>query len=302
MAFRGLVPTLFVLLLLIWGYSWVLLKLALENAAPITFAAQRTFFGALVLLAVLPITGRPFWPSRLKETLILGLVQTTIFVTLSQLSLVDGGVGRAAILIFAMPFWTVLFASWFLGERLIGVQRVAVVLAAIGVVAILEPWQLAGTLKSKLIAISAGATWAASTVIAKRIQNRAAIDLVSLTAWQMFFGSLLIALIATAAAEPATNYSSRFIAILAFTAVVPTGLGWLVWLYLLRHLSAGVTSMGTLAIPVLATASSAIQFGERMRANEYLGMALVVSALMILSSAAFRAKKGGRRKEREVKP
>lgn len=115
-------------LLLVWGYSWVLLKLALLDAGPVNFAAQRTFIGALALLAMLPLMRRPFWPTRVRETLLLGIVQTTIFVTLSQLSLVDGGAGRSAVLVFTMPFWTLLFAAIVLGERIATAQRWAVAL------------------------------------------------------------------------------------------------------------------------------------------------------------------------------
>lgn len=288
---RGLVPLLFLLLLIVWGYSWVLMKIGLMDAGAVTFAALRTFIGAVVLLAALPVLRRPFWPSRWRETLLLGVVQTTIFVTLSQLSLVDGSVGRSAVLVFTMPFWTLLFAAFALGERMVGVQWWAVLLAALGLIAILEPWQFGGSVQSKLIAMSAGAAWAASAVIAKKIQNRAPIDLVSLTAWQMMFGSLLLVVLAYFVNEPATVWTPRFTAVLIFTAVVPTGLGWLVWLFLLQRLTAGVASMGILAVPVIAIASSAYQLGERLTPNEYVGVCLIVMALIILSWATLRAKR-----------
>jgi len=278
-------------LLLVWGYSWVLLKLALLDAGPINFAAQRTFIGAMALLVMLPLMRRPFWPTRVRETFLLGIVQTTIFVTLSQLSLVDGGAGRSAVLVFTMPFWTLLFAAFALDEQVGIAQRWAVALAAVGLVIMLEPWQLGGSVKSKMIAISAGATWAASAVMVKRIQQRESMDAISLTAWQMFFGSSILMLIALFVDEPATNWNPRFGAILLFTALIPTGLGWLVWVYLLQRLSAGVASMSMLAIPVLATASSAIQLGERLKPNEYAGMALIVGALVVLSRAAMRPHK-----------
>jgi drug/metabolite transporter (DMT)-like permease len=287
----GRVSLSFAALVIVWGYGWVLLKLAMDDAGPVTFAAQRTFGAAIVLLAMLPLLRRPLLPTRLRETLLLGVVQTTIFVLLSQSSLVEGGAGRSSVLVFTMPFWTLLFAAIVLGERVVGVQRWAVVLAILGLVAILEPWQLAGSIKSKLIAVAAGVAWAASAIIAKRIHARAPIDLISLTAWQMLFGSLILAAIAYVLDEPATDWNPRFIAILAFTAVVPTGLAWVVWLYLLQRLSAGVASMGMLAVPVLATVSSAYHLGERLSVVEYVGMALIVLALLILSWAAVRQRR-----------
>lgn len=285
-------------LLLVWGYSWVLLKLAMLDAGPVNFAAQRTFIGALALLAMLPLMRRPFWPTRVRETLLLGIVQTTIFVTLSQLSLVEGGAGRSAVLVFTMPFWTLLFAAIVLGERVGLAQRWAVALAAAGLVVMLEPWQLGGSVRSKTIAIAAGAAWAASAVIAKRIQHRGPVDVISLTAWQMFFGSTILVLLALIVDEPATNWNARYNVILLFTALIPTGLGWLVWLYLLQRLSAGVASMSMLAIPVLATASSAYQLGERLQINEYAGIALIVGALVVLSRAAMQSQQAASDRDR----
>jgi len=285
----------FAVLVIIWGYSWIILKLGLEYAGPVTFAAQRTFFGAIVLLAMLALTGRRFLPTRLAETLLLGVIQTTVFVALAQWSLVEGGVGRSAVLVFTMPFWTVLFASFVLGERVFALQRWAIVVAACGLIAIVEPWQLGSSIKSKSIAVAAGAAWAAGTVLVKRIQSRAPIDPVALTAWQMLFGSLILVAMAIMVDEPATDWDPRFIAILSFTAVISTGLAWVVWLTLLQRLSAGIASMGMLAVPVFAIAASAYHLGERLSANETLGMGLIVIALIILSSAALRQRRAAER-------
>ncbi|MFT4581216.1 MAG: drug/metabolite transporter (DMT)-like permease [Gammaproteobacteria bacterium] len=281
--FRGFVPLAYLFLIVIWGHSWVMMKIALANAGPITFAAQRTFLAAVVLLAVLPILGRRLRPVRIPETIMLGIVQTTIFVTCSQLSLVDGGVGRSAVLVFTMPFWTILLAAFLLGERLVATQYWAVGLAAVGLISILEPWALSGSVQSKLIALLAGFAWAASAIIVKRMQRHADVDLISLTAWQLLFGSVVLIPIALSSGEPPTVWTPEFLGVLVFTAVLPSGLGWVVWFYLLQRLSAGVASITLLAIPVFATASSAYHLGDRMDPNETVGMVLIILALAMLS-------------------
>jgi len=47
------------LLTLIWGYNWVVMKLAVQYASPFQFAALRTFLGAIMLFIVLFLTKRP---------------------------------------------------------------------------------------------------------------------------------------------------------------------------------------------------------------------------------------------------
>lgn len=273
---------------LCWGYNWILLKFALLDAGPFGFASFRVAIAAGCLLLLLPVTGRPLRPQRVPELILLGVVQTTGFVGLSMWALVEGGVGRTAILVFTMPFWTLLFAWPFLGERIRGGQWVPVLLAAVGLVVILHPWNLTGSSSSKLLAIGAGALWAASSIIVKRIQRRSAMDLLSLTTWQMVFGSIPLLLIAWAANEPPMVWSPRFIVILLLTAVIATALCWVLWIYVLNHLPAGIASMSTLAIPVIAILSSSLQLDERPGSDELLGMGLIAVALLLLSYRAIR--------------
>ena len=79
------------------------------------------------------------------------------------------------------------------------------------------------------------------------------------------------------------NWSQQFIVILAFTGVVSTALCWALWLYLLKHLSAGATSMSTLAVPVIAIAAAAYHLGERPTMIELVGMTLIICALVVLA-------------------
>ena len=275
-------------LTLCWGYSWIFNKLALLDAGPLTFSAYRMLLAAAALLLLLKITGRPMRPTRVPELISLGLVQTTGFVSLSMWALVAGGVGSTAILVFTMPFWTLLLAWPLLGEKLQGPQWLAVAAAAAGLLIILHPWHLVGSLRSKLLGLGAGILWAVGSIMVKRMQAKAPVDLLALTAWQITFGALPLAAIALVAGEMPTVWSARFIAILLATALVSTALCWLLWIYVLRNVTAGVAGMSMLAVPVIAALSSAWHFGERPNPGEAQGMVLIVCALILIGVGAWR--------------
>lgn len=277
-----------VLLSLCWGYSWIFNKLALLDAGPFTFSAYRMLLAAACLLLALPLTGKSLRPTRVTELMLLGLIQTTGFVGLSMWGLVKGGVGPTAILVFTMPFWTLLLAWPCLGEEIRGSQWVAVALAAAGLVVILRPWDAHGSIASKLAALGAGMLWAIGSIMVKRMQRRAPLDLLMLTAWQMAFGALPLLLIAYLASEPPVQWSFRFEAVLISTALVSTAIGWWVWLYILKHVEAGIAGMAMLSVPVIAIASSAWHFNEHPRPEELLGMALIMTALVIMGVRALR--------------
>jgi drug/metabolite transporter (DMT)-like permease len=267
-------------LALIWGYNWVVMKVGLRYSQPFTFAALRTFLGAAALLALLPVLHRPLRPRAVGYTLLIGLLQTTGFVGLIMWALQSGGAARTSILTYTMPFWLLLMAWVVLGERLKGLQWFAVGLAAGGLLLILSPWRLQGVFSS-LLAVGAGVCWAASAVVAKLLQRRQSVDLLSLTAWQMLLGSVPLVVIALATWSGPTVWSPTFIWALAYNVVLANALAWFLWLYALRVLSAGRAGIGTLAIPVIGVAAAALQLGERVSPLEAAGMALIVGALAV---------------------
>ena len=291
MKLKGLPLVALIALWLLWGYSWIFLKIGLLDSGALSFAAHRTLLGALFLLLAMAITGRRIAPERVWEIVTLGLVQTTGFVGMSNTALVEGDAGRTAVLIFTMPFWTLLIASPLLGERIGRIQGVATLIAGLGLIAIVQPWDPSGSLTSKLLAICGGATWAASVILIKRIQARAPIDPVSLTAWQMLIGSLGLYLAAFAIGEPQTVWSQRFLLCLAITGIVSTGIGWLLWTYVLEHSAAGLAGLGSLAIPVIAILSSALHLGERPQALEIAGIASIIAALAVLGMRELRSQR-----------
>ena len=276
-----------VVISLVWGYSWVLNKLALDAAGPFTFSAYRMTIASACLLLALLVTGRDVRPDRWPEMLRLGLIQTTGFVGISMWALVQGSIGRTAILVFTMPFWTVAFAWPLLNERIRDWQWVALGLALAGLVTIVQPWQLQGSLLSKGLAIASGIAWAISSVEVKRIQRRGPIDLLSLTTWQMVFGTVPLWLLAGTTGEAAPVWSLEFVAILLTLAIVSTALCWFLWLYALKHLHTGVASMGMMTVPVVALVSAHWHFGERTEPAEYVGFSLIGAALIVLSVRAW---------------
>lgn len=93
-----------ILLVLIWGYNWVVMKIAIQYAAPFDYAALRVMLGGLTLLLVLVWCGQPLRPKRAAGAAAVGLLQMSCFYGLSTWALVSGGAGKTAVLNYAMPF------------------------------------------------------------------------------------------------------------------------------------------------------------------------------------------------------
>jgi drug/metabolite transporter (DMT)-like permease len=271
------------LLSLIWGYSWIFVKIGLRSCPPLPFGALRVAIATVSLFAFMAFRGYAMRPPPLKDALIAGVLQTALFIGLTSWAVVDAGVGKTSVLVFTMPFWTLVFAWPMLGERIRGWQWLAVVLAFAGLLLVLQPWTLHGNLLSSVLALTGGMVWALSAALFKRMGRRTDAELLSFTAWQMLVGSVPLALGAWLAPSTPIHWSAEFLIALTFNSVVATALGWVMWVYVLHRLPAGTASMSTLAIPVIAVLSAWWQLGEVPDSRELTGMLLIGIALALLS-------------------
>jgi drug/metabolite transporter (DMT)-like permease len=270
----------------IWGYSWIVMKIALRHAHPFDFAAQRLVLGAVLLFALLALTGRRIRLSSYRMAIALGLLQVGAFVILSHFALLAAGPGKTSVLTYTMPFWMLVFAHALLGERMRGTQRLAVALAFAGLVLIVSPWRLT-SLEGSLLAVGSGAVWALAAVLSKRWPTAGAEPLV-FTAWQLAFGSVPLVLLALLYPHAPTRWNGEYAVALAYSTVFATAGGWWLWTYVLSHAPAGLTGLNTLAIPVIAVAASWLQLGERPPPHELVGMALIGAALAFLAAPGLR--------------
>ncbi|MEA5115410.1 MAG: EamA family transporter [Geobacteraceae bacterium] len=281
-----------ILLALIWGYNWVIMKIALRDCGPFTFSALRSMLGALALFPLLPFKGGIAAPPKaIPAIILLGLFQTAGFLGFTFWALVEGGAGKTAVLVYTMPFWVLILARLFLGERIRPLQWPAILLSFAGLSMIFEPWHARGSLFPEVLAVMAGIFWAAAVVIAKRLLKKDEIPLLQLTAWQMLFGAIPLVIVALIVPEVPINWSPSFIASLLYNVIPGNAIAWLLWLYILEKLPAGAAGMGSMAIPLVGVISARLQLGERPGPIEAAGMLLIGIALLILSVYALLANK-----------
>ncbi|MBW4440614.1 MAG: DMT family transporter [Plectolyngbya sp. WJT66-NPBG17] len=269
---------------LLWGYSWTQMKIGVQYSSPFAFAALRNAGASLVLLSALIVRKQSLKPKEVSQTFLLGLLQTSGFSGFAAWALVSGGAGKTSILVYTMPFWTLLLAWYFLGERIKGVQWIAIAVAFSGLLLILDPFRLQGSLFSGLLAVLAGLSWAGGTIAAKKV-DRSKVDLLSLTTWQTVFGALPLIAIAFLLPAAPIQWNSAFIGALAYSVLPGNAIPMLLWMYVLSQLPAGLSGLGMLMTPVLGVTFAALQLGEYPQVNELIGIGCVLSALVLTSIA-----------------
>ena len=58
---------------------------------------------------------------------------------------------------------------------------------------------------------------------------------------------------------------------------------WMLWLHILKHLSAGIAGLGMMAVPALGVLFSRLHYGETFDPVEITGMLLLAASLLLLA-------------------
>ena len=113
-----------------YGGLWPVMRTSVELIPPFWFATARVLIGAIVLFAVLAVTGRFRVPPRTDLPIILsvGICMMGIFVTLVHYALQFVPAGRGALLAYSTPLWVTPVAVLFLGVRLTPMRMVGLIM------------------------------------------------------------------------------------------------------------------------------------------------------------------------------
>ena len=268
-------------LALLWGYNWVVMKVACSIPTP-SFAALRAF--SVAWCCSRSCAARRFAASQ-------GL-WWIVLIRCSRPACPGSRVGRppgapaASVLNYTMPFWLLLMAWPILGERIRGIQWLAVVLALAGLVFVLAPWSLRDVWSS-VAAVAGGISWAISSVILKLMRRHHDLELLSFTAWQSLLGSIPLIVIALLVDKQGPAWTGSFIAA-SLQCCGGQHIAWVLWLFILTACRQGLPASALWPYPV-GVLTAWIQLREQPGAMEAIGMALILAGLAVLTAWGVRA-------------
>lgn len=278
---------LLLLLSVIWGGSFVLAKVAVVWAPPLTLVWLRVSLAAVVLFAVMAVAGRQ-WPARRHwpAFVVMGLGNNLLPFFLIFWGQTQIGSGLASILNAATPLFTCILAHWLTGdERLTASRLLGVVVGIAGVVVMLGQSALSPVgepLLAQLAVLGAALSYALTALYARRYLR--GVKPISAAAGQLsastLFGLPLMLLVDQPWLLPMPGVP--IVLSILTLAVVCTALAYLLFFGLIGRVGAGNTSLVTLLIPVTALLLSGVFLGERLGLVQVAGMALILFGLLIL--------------------
>lgn len=295
-----------ILLALAWGLNWPAVKIALSEWPPFTLRAVGLGVGALLLLALSLLQRQPLLPPRASWPGVIagGLLAVALFNFCTAFAQLSTSTSRAAVLTFTMPMMSALLAWWWLGERLTQARALALAIGMAGVALLAWPvlralaasWAgdaPAPPLRGLLLPLLAAFGWAAGTVLLKRWPVQGA--RITITAWQLLVGAGCGVLAAAIVGEAPPRWppSPRVALAMTFHIVFATAMAYWLWFILAERVSATVSSLTTLAVPVVGVLGAMALVGDRPAGLDWIGFVLVLggAALTLLQIGPLEARR-----------
>lgn len=288
---------LFVLLAALFGSSFVAIKTGLRELPPVLFAGLRFDLAAIVLLVYVAVTRpRSAWLPRTGGDL-LGITVAAVFLIGLNNGLLFLGQNTttpaaASVMYGLNPILAPVFAWWLLGDRVSRLGALGIGVALGGVILIVQPSPSTFTDASaigQLLVLGAAAAVALGSVLVQRVRPR--MESISLTAWAMAAGALLLHGVSLAAGEAPSSVASVTritIASLLVVAVLSTALAYPIYFHLIGQIGPVRANLVAYVVPVFAALTGWLVLGQTVSPWTVVGFLVVVAGFALVERDTIR--------------
>ncbi len=281
---------LMLVLCMIWGFQQVVMKAAAVDIAPMLQIALRSGMAALLVLLMTRLQGERFDFS--DGTLGPGLLAGFLFAL--EFFFVAAAVQRTSashlvVFLYTSPIFAALGLAWRLpSERLRAVQWCGIALAVAGL-AVAFLWREASkdavagvTVWGDLLALLAGASWGATTVVV-RCSSLSRASAKQTLFYQLAAACGLCLIAAVWMGEVYFKPTTLAWASLLYQGIVGAFASFLAWFWLLRQYLASRLGVFVFTAPLFGVAFGVWLLGERLEPSFVLGAALVLAGIVLVS-------------------
>ena len=267
---------------LFWGANWPVMKMVLSEVPPLYFRSSCLLLGGLGMLAVARLSGVPLRVPSGQWKRVLWLAAFNIAgwnaLVIIGVSLLPSG--RAALLGYTMPLWSMLLSVAFLGDRLNGRTVLGLLLGLAGIV-VLMGGSIEGMLRAPvgvLCMILGAWSWAIGVVLFKRIP--VAMPTSALTGWMMLAGSLPLLALAIPLETSRLAVPSIGPALgMLYNILVAFMFCYWAWNRIVLMVPVAVSSLSSLSTPLIGVLGGVLFLGEPLGWQEIVASLLILGAV-----------------------
>jgi len=288
---RKLAYIAWVTVCVVWGTTYLAIRVALETVPVSLVAGIRWTAGGLLLACVLPFIKQPLPPLRLWGAMaVIGFLTNVIgngMVVWAQQYVASG---QAAVVVATAPFWMVFLEAWLpRGERLRLRSVGGLIVGFLGIVILVWPQLTSGGRDGRSFVIGVMALqlacigWSLGTAYSRRRSHGT--HIVSSAALQMLFGGFMLIALATVSGDwGRLSFTPRSAMALAYLAIFGSLIAYSAYLYAVKHLPVSTVSLYAYVNPIIAVVLGTIVLSEPFSLRILFAGALVFTGIMVVRS------------------
>jgi drug/metabolite transporter (DMT)-like permease len=263
----------------IWGGMYVVSKVVLDIIPPFALVTLRLLLGIFVLwLIIARRGGTGFNRKQILQAVCVGWVGYGVSLGFQFIGTRLSTASNGALVTSATPAFVLLFAAWILGERITPRRLAALIIATLGVLAVIDPSTArfsSDMFLGNLSLVAAALTWALYSVLVRKVTFK--LDVLPAT-MVFFWGGLCVSI-------PAAIWEHQVIPLGAITwgvvlgvlylGIISTALAMFLWNKAFATLEAGVASLTFFAQPLVGASLGALFLHEQISLQFIIGGILI---------------------------
>lgn len=291
---KSMVPIVYASICMIWGSTWIMIKIGLRGAPPMTAVAVRFIIAAILTYFILAVRRIPVPRTRrfLLLSVFLGVFHFAVPYVLVYWGELYVSSGLTAVLFSTMPVHVALLARLLIGDPLTPRKIAGVLVAFAGVWAIFSDSVTFGGERTGagMVACLAGAFCASlSTVVVKKYASR--YDPFTTLAIPFALGGMLVLAVAAPVerSNPFAYDATTWVTIL-YLAVLGSIAAFALYFWIIKRIDVTVLSYQAFIIPVLAVMIGWIFLDETVTIRVAAGAALILTGIALATLRPHRTR------------
>jgi drug/metabolite transporter (DMT)-like permease len=287
------VITAFTLVYILWGSTYLAIKLAVDHLTPLLMGGLRFTAAGLLMLAFRALCGHRIRVSR-RELLRLAIIGVLLLVTANVVlgwAEMYIPTGLAALFIAITPLWFLILERLSHGtDRLSPRGMAGIALGIVGVAILIWP-DLSGhanfggrQLFGSLLVIFSSVSWACGSILTRRWHM--AVDPYTASGYQMLFAGLINGILALAIGDThrATWAASSLWAIV-YLIFAGSLVGFTAYVWLLKNVPIAKVATYAYVNPIVALILGCTLHGEKMDGYMLAGSVVVIVSVVLVTGA-----------------
>lgn len=280
-----MVPILYAAICLIWGSTWLVIKIGLVGVPPFLGAGLRFLLSTVLVGAVLTVRRSRIQLTRDDIICILTLGILVFWLDYAAVYWAETRItsGLTAILFSTMPLMTALLSRFWTQRETLGPRKVAgILIGMVGTTLLFWPeGPLGATEILGMLAALAGCLCAAINLVVMKEHGQHS-DPMTLNFFGMGLGAVCLLAMSAALERGATvEWSQSNVLAIVYLAVFGSVVAFTAYYYLIKVMDATIVSLSTLIIPLIAIVLGRVMLDERVTPLAIAGMATVLAGVAI---------------------